>query len=336
MTLDIVPFQRIITKQGNCLTPLPLVPEDSSSGRPTSPQLRKAWRFLDARREVARPLNTIFVESVLEQTHDDAEEIVLQQTAILERIQAGVYGPEHREQVEAEWQHLRQKGKAKKRRRTDQLRALLEADAVEVEKEEQEEEVAAQAIEPASLPPAPPIYPAPKAPACYPSFKCPLRPLVHVQAPVELTLRHPRGSPRKLCPTATLRRRQLRLAEKLGVSSCGEPCQRVYDRHYEKEMRALSKKKRKETEEAAARAIQIRWKYYRLRTHLLLINATLTCAAEVIQCWWRALLNRRNSPIVQTMLAMVYTRVESSAKISSRRVSCDILAAVYSSCAKGA
>lgn len=116
MALDILPFQRILAKHSNVssATPLALVPEEGSSERPTSPQLREAWRLLNASRSRARPLNSIFIENVLDQTHDDAEEIVMKQAAILQNIEAGVYEPEHIQHVESQWKHLRKRGKAKK------------------------------------------------------------------------------------------------------------------------------------------------------------------------------------------------------------------------------
>lgn len=322
MPLEILPFQRIVAQQvvveRSYVSPLQLVPADCSSQRPTSPQLREAWRHLNARRDHARPLNSVFVDNALEQTHDDAEEIVMQQTTILRKVEAGVYGPEHSEQVEAEWRHLRKRGKAKRRRRADNLRAMLEADVIAAEQEEAEEEEN-QAIQPASLIPVPPTYPTPEAPACHGALKWPRRPLAHSRdVPVDLTLRRPRGSPRKLPPTATLKRRQVKLAEQLGLSSCEMKCKSVYDRSYEDELRARSRKRRQAAEEAAARAIQIRWQYYRLRTHMLLINATLTCAAEVIQSWWRTLLDRRQRQTIQNCaefaLYKVYSRAETMAR----------------------
>lgn len=325
MTLDILPFRSIIAERG--LNPLALVPEESSlQERPTSSQLREAWRLVNARREQARPLNSIFVDNVLEQTHDDAEEIVMQQVGILQDIEDGVYGPEHAQEVEAEWRQLRKRGKAKKNRRADQLRAMLEADAIAVEKEE-EDEAASQAIQPAALPPLPPRYPMPKAPSGPRNY--PQRPMMHLP---DLTLRNPRGLARKLRPTATLKRQQVQLVEKLGLDSSELPCASVYDRSYEDELRALAQKRKKEKEEAAVRAIQIRWKYYRLRTYMLLINATLTCAAEVIQYWWRMKLEQRRDKIVQTWLSTLYNRAEpiASTQKTVRRLSNEVLASVYS------
>lgn len=205
---------------------------------------------------------------------------------------------------------------------------MLEADAVAAENDE--DEAVSQARNPGSLPPIPPRYLSPNAPSRSQGLKYSQKQLA--SAP-DLVLRHPRGSPRKLHPISTLRRRQVKLVEQLDLNGSEVTKLSMYDRSYEDELLAFAKKRQKEKEEAAARTIQIRWRYFRLRHYLLLMNATLACAAEVIQYWWRIKLEQRATEISRKWLPGIYASAESKAlsKTAARRLSNDILSSVYSS-----